>query len=148
MVRRRSWLRAHLRRHFRRALFRSWLRLCCAARRLTCWSRCRPCLSFLIALAALALAAVFTILALSIFGLAILALATLGVGTAAALARRQIGGRRPVIGADQNLGAVGQIGKARDHDAVGGRKPTCDHSVVFVLLRHHDRLGGRDIAGA
>ena len=29
-----------------------------------------------------------------------------------------------------------------------GREAAGDHGVVFVLLRHHDRLGGRDIVGA
>ena len=108
-------------------------------------------LSFLIALAALALAAVFavlalTVLGLTVLGLAVFALTALAIRAAAALARREVGGRRRVVGADQDLGAVGQIGKARGHHAVGGRKPAGDHGVVLVLLRHHDRFGGRDVA--
>src|SRR6185312_11409878 len=128
---------------------RSWLRLRSAAR----WCGwCRAGLSLLITVTALALAAVFAILALTFPGLTFLRLpvlaltalgvslgvsldVSLGIGAAAALARRQIGGWRPIIGANQNFGAVGQIGKACRHDAVGGRKPAGDDGVVFVLLR-------------
>src|SRR3954471_5517472 len=137
---------------------RSRLRLRSAARWL---GRCRAGLSLLIALAALALAAVLAILALTFPGLTFLGLAvlalpalgislgiSLGIGAAAALARREVGGRRPSIGADQNFGAVGQVSKARGHDAIRRREPARDHGVVFVLLRHHDRLRGRDIVWA
>src|SRR5207249_3284396 len=32
------------------------------------------------------------------------------------------------------------------HHAIGGRKPACDHGIAFILLRHHDRLCGGDVA--
>ena len=95
-------------------MFPSRLRLRGAVQWYACRSRCRPGLSFLVALAAFALAAALAVFSLSILGLAvlglvILALTALAVGTAAALARGEIGGRRAIVGADQNLGAVGQI---------------------------------------
>src|SRR5436309_1769071 len=72
--------------------FRSWLRLRGAARRIRC--RRRSGLALLIALAALAFAAPLAILALPVLALPVFRLAALGIGSPAALARREIGGRR------------------------------------------------------
>src|SRR4051794_7285667 len=99
-------------------MFPSRLRFRGGVRRHACRCWCRAGLSFLIAtLAALPLAAVLAVLALpvlflTVFGLTVLGrtifiLAALAVGAAAALARGEIGGRGTVVGADQNLGAVG-----------------------------------------
>src|SRR4051794_29192240 len=72
-------------------------------------------LPLLIALAALALAA-------PLLGLTLSGLTALGIGTAATLAGREIGRRCTVVGADQDFRAVGQVGEARGHYPVGGRK--------------------------
>src|ERR1700716_2580261 len=117
---------------------RSWLRLGSAG-----WlvaRRRRAGLDLLIALALRAL----SLLALGAFGLAVLALRA----PAALLARCEVGGRGLFVLADDNLGAVGEIGKAGRPPSVGGRQAARDHGIGFVLLRHHDRFGGRDIAVA
>src|SRR5664279_3986549 len=115
----------------------SWLRLRSAARRLAPLRGSG--LTLLIAVALLAAA-----LALSVLALSVLAQCAL----AALLARREIGRRRLLFLADDDLGAVGQVGKAGRHHAVGGRQAARDHRIGFVLLRHHDRFGRYDIAVA
>src|ERR1700716_826236 len=108
----------------------SWLRLRCAGRRLSLRGSG---LTLLIALALNALA-LFAALGLTVLGLTVLR------APAAFLARREIGGRRLLVLADDDLGAVGQVGKAGRHHAIGARQSACYHGIRFVLLRHHDRF--------
>src|ERR1700712_4616664 len=83
-----------------------------------------------------------------ILGLAVLLPALVGIRRAAALgAGREVGGRRLVVLADQHFCAVGQIGETGRHHAVGRRQSAGDDGIVFILLGHHHRLGGRDIIG-
>src|SRR6266851_6680574 len=137
-----SRLRSHA---FRRRILVSWLRLRSAARLIA--PLCGSGLALLIALAlpALALlAAAFalSILALSVLGLTVLALRAL----AALLARREIGRRRLLVLANDHLGAIGQVGKAGRHHAIGARQAVGYHGIGFVLLRHHNRFRGYDVA--
>src|SRR5437879_3522254 len=126
-----SRLRSHA---FRRRIWRSWLRLRSAARLLA--PLCRSGLTLLIALALSALALLAAALALSVLGLTVLALCA----PAALLARREIGRRRLLVLANDDLGTIGQVGKARRHHAIGGRQSARYDGIRFVLLRHHNRL--------
>src|SRR5437868_5606436 len=90
----------------------------------------------LLALPGLAVAA----LAFPFPGLAVLA--RLARTAAATLARRQVGRGHLIVVADRHLRAVGQVGKARRHHAIGRRQAAGDNRIVFVLLRHGDRLRG------
>src|ERR1700688_701432 len=93
-----------------RQSLRSWLRLRSAARRLA--SLRGSGLTFLIAFPLAALAPLAAALALGILALSILAL---HVPAAAFFARREIGRRRLLLLADDDLGAIGQVGKAGRH---------------------------------
>ena len=68
-----------------------------------------------------------TILGLTILALAALARRELGCACAARDRRSASASSLPI----NHFGAVGQIGKARGHHAVGGRKPARDHRIVF-----------------
>src|SRR3977135_1456077 len=81
----------------------------------------------------------------TVFGLAVLALAALAIGRAAALAWREVGGRRRIVLANEDLCPVGQIGKPGRHHAIRRRQAAGDHGIALVLLYHHDRLGGCNI---
>src|ERR1700722_15975017 len=110
------------------------------------------CAVFVLGLAIFAL----TVFALTVLGLTVLGLTVLGLrllrliifGLAipavtvapAAPFRRQIERRNLVVGADRDLGAVGQIGKAGCHHAIVNRKPAGDHRIGLALLRHRDRF--------
>src|SRR6266403_513695 len=133
---------------FKRAILGSWLRLRSAAR--------RPAplrgsgLTLLIAFTLAALAPVAAALALSVLGLSVLGLSVIALRIPAApfLARREIGRRRLLLPADNDLGAIGQIGKAGRYHAIGGRQSAGDHRIGFVLLRHHNRFGRHDVSVA
>src|SRR5258708_6583855 len=118
----------------------SWLRLRCAARRLA--PLCGSGLTLLIAFALNPFALLASALALNVLALSVLALRA----AAAALARREIGRRRLLLLADDDFGAIRQIGKAGRHHAIGGRQSARDHRVGFVLLRHHNRFGCYNVA--
>src|SRR5258705_5845475 len=128
---------------FKRAILGSWLRLRSAARRPA--PRRGSGLTLLIAFALAALAPLAAALALSVLALSVVALR---IPAAPFLARREIGRRRLLLPADNDLGAVGQVGKAGRYHAIGGRQPAGDHRIGFVLLRHHNRLRGDDVAVA
>src|SRR5476651_1698522 len=96
----------------------SWLRLRCAARLIAPLRRSG--LTLLIALAAFALLSppfALTVLALTILALAVLCAPVLP------FARREIGRRRLLILANDDFRAVGQVGKAGRHYAIGWREP-------------------------
>src|ERR1700738_1635176 len=109
-----------LKQTFKWRILASWLRLRCAARLVAPLRG-----SGLTLLIALTLRGLLGALALSVFALSVFALPVLGWSALGApavfLARREIGGRRLIVLADDDLGAVGQIGKARCHHAIGGR---------------------------
>src|SRR5450432_669275 len=134
MVQRRPWYALMPAKLIKRRVLGSWLRLRCAAR-LIAPPRGSG-LTLLVALASLAP------LALTVLGLTVLWLSVLGLTfpAAAFFARRQIGGRGLLVLADDDLGAVGQIGKAGRHHAIGGRQSAGDDGVGFVLLCHHNRF--------
>src|SRR6266699_4171643 len=132
-------------------MFGSWRSLRAAARWLA--RRRGSGLTLLVALALTVLALLaetlaLTFLGLTVLGLTVLALTVLALHVPAVslLARREIGGRRLLVLADDDLGAVGQIGKAGGHHAIAGREPAGDDRIVFILLRHHDRLRRDDVA--
>src|SRR5258706_6728224 len=130
---------------FRRRSWGSWLRLRSAARRLA--PLCGSGLTLLIALALSALALLAAALALSVLGLSVLGLTVLALcAPAALLTRREIGRGRLLILANDDLGAIGQVGKAGRHHAIGGRQAAGYHGVGFVLLRHHNRFRGYNVA--
>src|SRR5205814_9977692 len=120
---------------FKQAAVWSWLRFRSAPRLLASLPRC------LTALALLAPAFALFVLALYILALCIPALRA----TTAFFAGRKIGRRRLVVLADNHLGPIGQVGKARGHHAIGGRQSARDHGIMFVLLRHRDRLRCDDV---
>src|SRR5260370_3538745 len=132
-----SRLRSHA---FRRRIWRSWLRLRSAARLLA--PLCRSGLTLLIALGLSALALLAAALALSVLSLTVL----VRCAPAALLARREIGRRRLLVLANDHLGAIGQVGKAGRHHAIGGRQAARDHGICFVLLRQHNRFRGYNVA--
>src|SRR5712675_2011064 len=107
-------------RHSNMQIWESWLRLRSAARRLAPLRGSG--LTLLIALALIALAFLAAALALSVLGLTVLGLT---VPAAAFLARREIGRRRLLIPANDDLDGIG-----------------------FVLLRHQNRLCRHNIAVA
>src|ERR1700680_3263756 len=117
----------------KRRMVGSWLRLRSAARWLATLRGSG--LALLIALALHPLALLAAALALNVLALRVVALRA----PAALFARREIGRRRLLLLADDDLGAIGQIGKARRHHAIGRRQSARDHGIGFVLLRHHDR---------
>src|SRR5882757_8650892 len=135
-------------RHSNMQIWESWLRLRSAARRLAPLRGSG--LTLLIALALIALAFLAAALALSVLGLSVLCLTILGltVPAAAFLARREIGRRRLFIPANDDLGAIGQVGKTGRHHAIGGRQAARDDGIRFVLLRHQNRLCRYNIAVA
>src|SRR2546430_13291592 len=96
----------------KRASLRSWLRLRSAARRLAPLRGSG--LTLLIAFALCALAPLAAALALTV--------RALHVPAAPFFARREIGRRRLFLLADNDLGAIGQVGKAGRHHAIGGRQ--------------------------
>src|SRR6202022_2500584 len=116
---------------FKRRILGSWLRLRSAARLLAPLRG--PGLTLLIALALLT--------ALSLTVLALSALAAL-------FARREIGRRRLLVLANDDLCTIGQIGKAGRYHAVGGRQSARDHGIGFVLLCHHNRFRSCNVAVA
>src|SRR4051794_8026423 len=130
----------------RRLLSGSWL-LGSTSRCSRPW--CRSGLALLVALAALALGAklavLLAVLALSVLLAVFGAILLLTIRPARALARSEIGRRRLVVAADDHLGAIGQIGKARHDDLVGRRQAAGDHGVMLVLLRDGHRLGRHHI---
>src|SRR5260370_20876384 len=134
-----SRLRSHA---FRRRIWRSWLRLRSAARLLA--PLCRSGSTLLSALALSALALLAAALAWSVVGLTVLALCA----PAALLARREIGRRRLLVLANDDLGTIGQVGKAGRHHAIGGRQAAGYHGFGFILLRHHHRFRGDNVAVA
>src|SRR3981189_2582791 len=95
----------------------SWLRLRCAGRRLSLRGSGLPLL---------------TALALTVLGLPVLR------APAAFLARREIGGRRLLVLADDDLGAVGQVGKAGRHHAIGGGQSAPSPRIPLFLSRYHN----------
>src|SRR6267154_2931386 len=133
-------------RHSNMQIWESWLRLRSAARRLAPLRGSG--LTLLITLDLTALALLAATLALSVLGLSVLGLTVLGLALSAAafLARREIGRRRLLIPANDNLGAIGQVGKTGRHHAIGGRQAARDDGIRFVLLRHHHRLCRYNIA--
>src|ERR1700730_6210295 len=110
----------------KRRVFGSWLRLRSIARRLAPLRGSG--LSLLVTLALNPVCLLAAPLALSVLSLTILGLTVpcLARPAAAFLARREIGGRRLLVLADDHLGAVGQIGKAGRHHAIGGRQSARD----------------------
>src|SRR5580704_5626981 len=105
---------------FRRRVPLSWLRLRSARRRL---ARLRRHGSLLIALTLTALAV-----------LALPFLLALNVPAAAPFMRREIGRRCLSFTADDDLCAIGQVGKTCRHHRIGRRQSVRDHRVGFILL--------------
>src|SRR6266702_1009916 len=123
-------------RHSNMQIWESWLRLRSAARRLAPLRGSG--LTLLIAFALCALALLAAALALTV--------RALHVPAAPLLPRREIGRRRLLRLADNDLSAIGQVGKAGRHRAIGGRQSAGYHRIGLVLLRHHNRLRGHDVA--
>src|SRR5437762_8824873 len=113
-----------------------WLRLRSAARRLAPLRGSG--LTLLIAFALCALAPLAAALALAV--------RALHVPAAPFFARREIGRRRLFLLSDNDLGAIGQVGKAGRHHAIGGRQSAGYHRVDLVLLRHHNRFRAHNVA--
>src|ERR1700722_3522676 len=118
---------------FRRRVPLSWLRLRSARRRL---ARLRRHGSLLIALTLTALA----LLAAALAVLALPFLLALNVPAAAPFMRREIGRRCLSFTADDDLCAIGQVGKTRRHHRIERRQSVRDHRVGFVLLGHRNRF--------
>src|ERR1700730_972835 len=129
-----SRLRSH---SFKRRIWGSWRRLRSAARLIA--PLCGSGLTLLIALGLSALALLAAALALSVLALC---------APAALLARREIGRRRLLVLADDHLGAIGQVGKAGRHHAIGGRQAARYDRIRFVLLGHDNRFRGYNVAFA
>src|SRR5260370_17078770 len=124
---------SHLRSQtFKWRILGSWLRLRCAARLLPLRG------SGLTLLIALTLRGLLGALALSVFALPVLGWSALRA-PAVFFAWREIGRRRLLVLADDDLGAVGQIGKARLHHAIGVSCPAPHPGTRSFPLRHPAR---------
>src|SRR5580698_2191836 len=102
---------------------KSWLRLRCALRRLA--GMRGPGLTPLIVFTLMALASLAAALALSVPTLSVPTLPVPALPAPLAPVppvRRQVGRRRLLVLANDDLGAIGQVGKAGRHHAIGGRQ--------------------------